>query len=139
MTTSCSVCAKVNARFHYPPKTHLIKETQPMDRLSLDFKGPIALCTQNRYMLTVVDEDSRLPFDFSCSSKDANTVITVHAYQNYLQCLIFVLLFTQIEGLLLCLKNLVLFCMIRVLVLVERTIPVEMASVKNLMQLYEVQ
>ena len=73
MSASCSVHAEVKPRFHKLPKTHLIKATE---RLSLDFKSPIAGCTRNRYMLTVVDGYSRFPFAFSCSSMDANTVIT---------------------------------------------------------------
>ena len=64
MTASCRVCAEVKLRFHKPQETHLIKATQPMERLSLDFEGPIAGCTRNRYMLTVVDsiQDSHYMF-----------------------------------------------------------------------------
>ena len=45
MSASCSVRAEVKPRFHKLPETHLINATQPMERLSLDFKGPIAGCT----------------------------------------------------------------------------------------------
>ena len=75
MTANCNVCAEVKPRFIKTPETHLIKATQPMERLSLDFKGPIAGCTRYRYMLTVVDEFSRFPFAFPCSSIDTDTVI----------------------------------------------------------------
>ena len=76
MTASCDVCAEVKPRFVKPPETHFIKATQPMERLSLDFKGPIGGCTQYRYMPTVVDEFSRFSFAFPCSSMDTDAVIT---------------------------------------------------------------
>ena len=41
VTASCDVCAEVKPRFVKPRVTHLIKAVQPMERLSLDFKGPI--------------------------------------------------------------------------------------------------
>ena len=75
MTSACNVCAEIKPRFCKPSETHLIKATQPMERLSLDFKGPIAGCTRNKYMFTVADEYSRFPFAFRCSNMDADTVI----------------------------------------------------------------
>ena len=41
MTASCSTCAELKPRFHKPTASHLIKATQPFERLSLDFKGPL--------------------------------------------------------------------------------------------------
>ena len=52
-----------------------VKATQPMERLCVDFTGPIASSGRNRYMLTMVDEFSRLPFVFSCANMDASTGI----------------------------------------------------------------
>ena len=51
MTANCNVCAVVQPRFYKPIETLVIKATQPMKRFSVDFKGPIASCTKNRYML----------------------------------------------------------------------------------------
>ena len=75
MTANCNVCAVVKPRFYKPIETHVIKATQPIKRLSVDFKDPIAGCTKNRYMLTIIDEYSRFPFAFPCSRMDASTVI----------------------------------------------------------------
>ena len=41
-------------------------DTHPMERLSIDFKGPLPSATRNRYLLTVVDEYSRFPFAIPC-------------------------------------------------------------------------
>ena len=46
-----------------------------MERLSIDFKGPIGNLNRNNYMLTVVDEYSRFSFAFSCSNINAKTLI----------------------------------------------------------------
>ena len=46
-----------------------------MERLSIDFKGPIGNLNRNNYMLTVIDEYSRSPFAFPCSNINAETVI----------------------------------------------------------------
>ena len=51
-------------------------KNQPVERLSLDFKGPLPSSTRNHYTLTVVDEYSRFPFAFPCRSTDAETVIS---------------------------------------------------------------
>ena len=51
-------------------------KNQPVERLSLDFKGPLPSLTKNHYTLTVVDEYSRFPFAFPCRSTDAETVIS---------------------------------------------------------------
>ena len=33
------ICAEIKPRFHKPIESHLTKATQPMERLSIDFKG----------------------------------------------------------------------------------------------------
>ena len=38
---NCRICAKIKPCFFKPPETHLIKATQPMERLSIDFKTSI--------------------------------------------------------------------------------------------------
>ena len=71
----CPVCCKIKPRFFIRPESRLIKATQPWERLSIDFKGPIPSSTPNKYMLTVVDEFSRFPFAFPCQQTDSQTVI----------------------------------------------------------------
>lgn len=46
----------------------LIKATAPLERPSIDFKGPLPSNSQNKKMLTniVIDEYSRFPFAFAC-------------------------------------------------------------------------
>ena len=47
-----------------------------MERLSIDFKGPLPSSSKNKYILTVVDEFSRFPFAFPCSNMESRTVIS---------------------------------------------------------------
>ena len=55
MTASCKICAEIKPKFFKPPQTSLIKATQPMERFSMDFKGPLPSAGKNKYILTVVD------------------------------------------------------------------------------------
>ena len=64
VVSSCEVCAKMKSEFYFPKENTLIKATQPMERLSLDFKGPVSSVNSNNYLLIVVDELSRIPFAF---------------------------------------------------------------------------
>jgi hypothetical protein len=73
--STCKVCAFLKPRFYRPPDATLIRATQPMERLSMDFKGPLPSATRNTYMLTVVDEFSRFPFAFPCPDMSTGTVI----------------------------------------------------------------
>ena len=76
MTTACPVCSEVKPRFYKPKETlNLVKSTQPMERLGMDFKGPLPTCSKNRYLLTLIDEYSRFPFAFPCSDMTSATVI----------------------------------------------------------------
>ena len=75
IVNGCRVCAEIKPRFHKPIESHLIKATQPMERLSIDFKGPLPSSSKNKYLLTVVDEYSRFPFAFACSNIESQTVI----------------------------------------------------------------
>ena len=51
----CKTCAEGKPRFYRPPTSHLIKATQPFERLNIDFKGPLPSTTRNIYILTVID------------------------------------------------------------------------------------
>ena len=46
-----------------------------MERLSIDFKGPIGNLNRNNYMLTIIDKYSRFPFAFLCFNINAEIVI----------------------------------------------------------------
>ena len=70
-----SVGAELKPRFHKATPSNLIKATLPFERLNIDFKGPLPSVTDNRYMLTVVDEFSRFPFAFPCADMTSATVI----------------------------------------------------------------
>ena len=75
VTSSCSTCAKLKPRFHQFHGT-LVKATAPMERLNIDFKGPLpGTSTGKRYLLTIVDEYSRFPFAYPCADMSTATVI----------------------------------------------------------------
>ena len=74
--SSCKVCAEIKPNFYRPSPGTLIKSTQPMERWSIDFKGPVPSSSHNSYMLTVVDEYSRFPFAIPCPNMNASTVIS---------------------------------------------------------------
>lgn len=76
MTASCKVCAECKPRFFKPEQAHLIKATQPFERLNIDFKGPLPSTDKNQYFLTVIDEYSRFPFVFPCTDMTSATVIS---------------------------------------------------------------
>ena len=69
------MCAELKPRFHKPPMGTLIKSTQPMERLNIDFKGPLPSSTPNKYFLTIIAEYSRFPFVYPCSNISSQTVI----------------------------------------------------------------
>ena len=74
--SACRSCAELKPQFYRPQQPgNLIKATQPMERLSIDFKGPLPTATRNAYILTVVDEYSRFPFAFPCPDMQSSTVI----------------------------------------------------------------
>ena len=70
----CNVCAKIKPKFHNNSGI-LIKATQPFERISVDFKGPLPSVSSHKYILTVIDEYSRFPFAFPCKDMSAETVI----------------------------------------------------------------
>ena len=75
ITNSCQICAENKPRFYNPPQATLVKANQPLERLNLDSKGPLPSKTQNKYMLTIIDEYSRFPFVIPCPNVTATTVI----------------------------------------------------------------
>ena len=62
-----------------------------MERLNVDFKGPLPTTNKNAYFLNVVDEFSRFPWAFPCPNVDASTVsqcltqlFTMCGFPNYI-------------------------------------------------------
>ena len=51
--SSCRICAELKPHFHRPQIGTLIKSTQPIERLNIDFKGPLPSATQNKYFLAI--------------------------------------------------------------------------------------
>ena len=70
------MCVELKPHFYRPSTTHIVKATQPLERISLNFKGPLPSSTKNRFLLTIVDEFSRFPFAFPCPNCNASTVIS---------------------------------------------------------------
>ena len=64
--STCRICAELKPQLYRPTPGTLIKSTQPMERLSIDFRGPLPTTSRSAYILTVVDEYSRFPFAFPC-------------------------------------------------------------------------
>jgi len=71
----CHICRELKPRFHKPPGAHIIKSTKPFKRISIDFMGSKHSSSQNKYILTVIDEYSRFPFLFLCPDLMASTVM----------------------------------------------------------------
>ena len=74
IVSNCKVCAQIKPNF-YEYKGTLIKSTRPLQRISIDFKGPLPSVSNNKYLLTVIDEFSRFPFAFPVSDVSTQTVI----------------------------------------------------------------
>ena len=75
MTQSCKTCTEWKPQYYHPNSSHLIKATQPFERLSLDFKGPLPSNNLNKFMLTIIDEYTRFPFAFPCKDVSAQSII----------------------------------------------------------------
>ena len=73
---SCSICNVCKARFHKPEPAHIIKTTQPFERLNISLKEPLPSVANNKYMLTVIGELSRFPFVIPGSDIETKTVRT---------------------------------------------------------------
>ena len=71
----CTTCAEIRPNFFSPPLGQLVKATQPMERINIDFKGPLPSLSKNKYFLCMVDEFSRFPFCYPCPDMSTETVI----------------------------------------------------------------
>ena len=76
LNNSCKECCEVKPRFYKPPPSHLIKPTQPFERLNVDFKGPLPSTNGNKYFLDIVDEFSRFAFAIPVPDMTTSTVIS---------------------------------------------------------------
>ena len=74
--SSCKICAEIRPQFFTPMNSKLVKATQPMERLNIDFKGPLPSNSRNGYFLCIVDEYSRYPFCIPCADTSATTLIS---------------------------------------------------------------
>ena len=72
---TCPICRECKPAFHHTESAHLLKATQPFERINIDFKGPLPTNNKNKYFLNVVDEYSRFPFVFPCPDVSTPTVI----------------------------------------------------------------
>lgn len=50
--SGCRVCAELKPQFYRPTSGTLIKATQPMERLSMDFRGPLPSASRNTHILS---------------------------------------------------------------------------------------
>ena len=75
VTAQCEACCKLKPRYIKPQNPPLIEATKPLDRLSIDFKGPLPTNTKNKFLLTIVDEFSRFPFAYPCPNSESSTII----------------------------------------------------------------
>ena len=68
---------RIEASVFRPTPGTLIKATQPLERLSVDFKGPLpkSKYSGNRFILTVVDEFSRFPWAIPCKDTSTSSAI----------------------------------------------------------------
>ena len=71
----CKVCSEIKPRFFKPKNDPLVNATRPMQRINVDFKGPLPSSSANKYILTVVDEYTRYPFAFPCPDVSGSTVL----------------------------------------------------------------
>ena len=62
VVAKCKVCFELGPNFYKPQVAHVIKATQPLEKLSLDFKNLFPTSSKNRYLLTIMDEYSQFPF-----------------------------------------------------------------------------
>ena len=74
---SCEACCVLKPKFFKPTPGTLIKATQPFERLSIDFKGPLpkSKYSENRFILTIIDEFSRFPWAIPCKDASTNTAM----------------------------------------------------------------
>ena len=77
MVSACETSSELKKpQYAQTEPSHLIKATQPFERLRLDFKGPLSSTNQFRYLLVVCDEFSRFPLAFPCKNVHAQSLIS---------------------------------------------------------------
>ena len=74
MIKQCAICQQCKPSFYKPVDSHIVKVKKPFERLNIDFKEPLPFATKNVYMLKIVDEYSRFPFLYPCTTIYTNTV-----------------------------------------------------------------
>ncbi|KFD64528.1 hypothetical protein M514_23375 [Trichuris suis] len=75
VVSRCRICAECKPAFYRPENATLVKATQPLQRLNLDFKGPLPGDPSCRYLLCAVDEYSRFPLVPSRADTSSTSVI----------------------------------------------------------------
>ena len=75
MTSACAICCEIKPKFFKPPIVNLFKSSQPFQRVSIDFEGPLPSKTKNHYIFIVFDEFSRFSFVFACKDTSSRTFI----------------------------------------------------------------
>ena len=74
VTSNCQTCAELKPRY-FKSKGTLISATRPLQRISIDFKGPLTNTSANKsYLFTAIDEYSRYPFAYACKDTTSKTV-----------------------------------------------------------------
>ena len=74
VVNSCPIFAEIKPQFHRGVNNTLIKATHSMERLSIDFKGPLPSSLNNKHLFIVIDEYSRFPFAFPCKEMTSSVV-----------------------------------------------------------------
>ena len=73
--SNCRICAELKPKFYKPDSSTLIWSIRPMERVNIDFKGPLHSVSRNKYLLTVIDEYSHFPFVILYPDVSASSVI----------------------------------------------------------------
>ena len=76
MVSACETYSELKPQYAQIEPSHLIKATQPFERLRLNFKGPLSSTNQFKYLLVVCDEYSRFPLAFPCKNVHAQSLIS---------------------------------------------------------------
>ena len=72
---SCRICAELKPQFYRSAEGTLMKATCPIQRINIDFKGPLPIATRKRYLLVNVDEYSWFSFLYACTDMQTSAVI----------------------------------------------------------------
>ena len=74
VTNSCKSCLFHKPKFLSSQGT-LINATAPLQKLNIDFKGPLPPSKKgNCFLLTIIDEYSRFPFAYPCRDTKSSTI-----------------------------------------------------------------